>query len=65
MFGYYDITEYLTEQLKSNLIDVTGEIKVKMTDPCIYTTNGGIEDSRNEEVTVQSCDNHVQVYIRV
>ena len=34
-----------------------------MADPCIYTANGGIEDSTNEEVTVQSCDNHVQVYI--
>ena len=36
-----------------------------MADPYINTANGGIEDSTNEEVTVQSCDNHVQVYIVV
>ena len=46
-------------------MDVSGEIKVKMADPCIYTTNVRIEDSTNEEVTVQSCDNRVQVHIPV
>ena len=36
-----------------------------MADPYINTANGGIEDSTNEEVIVQSCDSHLQVYIRV
>ena len=54
----------LTELSILDYIDVSGEVKVKMTDPCIHTANGGIEDSTNEELAkVQSFDNHeLQVY---
>ena len=60
---WYHLISHWT--INSSSIDVSGEVKVKMADPCIYTANGGIEDSTNEEVTVQSCDNHVQVYFQV
>ena len=54
----------LTELSILDYIDVSGEVKFKMTEPCIHTANSGIEDSRNEEVaSVQSFDNHLmQVY---